>query len=179
MNVQNEAFFANVYNELVMEKKNNCGEPLEYIIQNRTDYNEENTRLHDKHASETVGLINELIEEFHMAQTNKDYESLIDKQTIAIREMIQSGEIRDQMKRRLDEPKTKSVMSLLYTAIYEIINDEAVVESCGGYHLQRNRVQAIKILLNLKKLTLSGQIANNEIRNMLLWKVELCRGWKL
>jgi hypothetical protein len=74
---------------------NFCGESLEYTIQNRTDYNEENTILHDKHASETVGLINELIEELHMVQTNKDYESLINKQNIAIREMRQSGEIRD------------------------------------------------------------------------------------
>jgi len=74
---------------------NFCGESLEYTTQNRTDYNEENTILHDKHASETVGLINELVEELHMVQTNKDYESLIDKQNIAIREMRQSGEIRD------------------------------------------------------------------------------------
>ncbi len=64
-------------------------------------------------------------------------------------------------------------MSLLYVAIYEIINDESVVESCGGYHLQRNRAQAIKILLNLKKIILSGQIVNNELKNMQLWKVEL------
>jgi hypothetical protein len=141
---------------------NFCGESLEYTIQNRTDYNEENTILHDKHASETVGLINELVEELHMVQTNKDYESLIDKQNIAIREMRQSGEIRDQVKRTSDEPITKSVMSLLYVTI----NDESVVESCGGYHLQRNRVQTIKILLNLKKLILSGQIVNNELKNM-------------
>jgi len=177
MNIHNEAFFANVYNELIMEKS--CGVPLEYTVQNRTDSNKEYNLLHNKHASETVGLINELIEELHMAQTNKDYESLIDKQTIAIREMRQSNEIRDLTKRTSYEPITKPIMSLLYVAIYEIINDDSVVESCDGYQLQRNRIQAIKILLNLKKLILSGQIINNDLKNVLLWKVELCRGWKL
>jgi hypothetical protein len=72
------------------------------------------------------------------------------------------------------------VISLLIKAIYDLINDEQVVECCDGYKLQRNRIQAIKILLNLKRMLIKGgRYDKKSIKRDLLWKVEQCYGWKL
>jgi hypothetical protein len=73
------------------------------------------------------------------------------------------------------------MVSLLKMAVYDIIiNDDQVLECCDDYKLQKNRIQVIKILLNLRNKLKSGRIYNkDDIKCDLLWKVELCNDWKL
>jgi hypothetical protein len=136
--------------------------------------------MHEKHKQETISVTDYIITEFHLLETSNDYTSLIDRLNLSEIEIRQTREMRNLLdSEKTDSTETCPTISLLTMAIYDIINDEQVLDCCD-YKLQRNRIQAIKILLNVRYKLKTGMIHNHEdAKSDLLWKVELCNGWNL
>jgi hypothetical protein len=157
-----------------MEKTNGTAQHNIFIVRNNYIGSAERVATH-RHKLETIARINCIIHEFHLVETSDDYIRLIDHLKLSEIEIKQIKELQklDELE-KVESIEIRSKVSLLIMAIYDIINDDQVLECCN-YKLRRNRIQAIKILLNLRNKLKSGVIYNkDDIKCDLLWKVELC-----
>ncbi len=138
--------------------------------------------LYLDHTTECILNINKIVHEFHLIENTSDYSKLIDDLKLSEIEarQVKEHQLLDKNEIKSHNEAHPALVSLLLIAVHDLINDDDVVDTCSGYNLQRNRIQAIKILLNLKRmLTEGGRYDFNNIKGDLLGNVEKCYGWKL
>lgn len=193
LNIYDDNFFAEVYKLLVMEKSTNnkalCStnnKATSQQVQILTDKNQvlsvNRAALYLDHTKECILNINKIVREFHLIENSSDYSKLIDDLKLSEIEarQVKEHQLLDKNEIKSHNEAHPALVSLLLIAVHDLINDDDVVDTCNGYNLQRNRIQAIKILLNLKRmLTEGGRYDFNNIKGDLLGNVEKCYGWKL
>ena len=180
MNIYDESFFAEVYELLIMETNSETCNRDKFIIRNTNTLSADRVTMHERHKRESISVTNSIITEFHLLETSNEYTSLIDRLNLSEMEIRQTREMKNLLEsERTESIETRPIISLLTMAIYDIINAEQVLDCCD-YRLQRNRIQAIKILLNVRNKLKTGMVYDHEdVKSDLLWKVELCNGWNL
>lgn len=118
----------------------------------------ERAELYLKHTAECILNINRIIYDFHLMKNSDDYSRLIDNLKLSEIEakQVEENQILDKTESKNHSETHPALISLLIIAVYDLIHGDEVVESCDGFKLQRNRIQAIKILINLKRILIEG-----------------------